>query len=171
MRRSAVVLGLVALAGCGSSTEGGDPGSSSPSEGGAAGAVLRTADSPLGQIAVDADGRTDYVFDEDTGGTSSCTDTCAALWPPVTADTADPAVDGVTADVGTITRDDGTLQVTVEGRPLYTYAGDVDAGDMTGQGVEGVWWVVGADGAKVTADPSTEPSSDPTPDPPPLPGY
>jgi predicted lipoprotein with Yx(FWY)xxD motif len=152
-------MGLLALAGCGSSTGGaGSAGSSSASSGGGtANTVLSTADGPLGQITVAADGRTVYVFDEDTAGTSTCTGSCAALWPAVQADTDDPAVDGVTADVGTITRDDGTMQVTLDGMPLYTYAGDSDAGDVTGQGVGGVWWVVAADGAKVTDAPSSAP--------------
>ena len=163
MRRGAAALGLLALAGCGSSTGGaGSAGSSSASSGGGtANTVLSTADGPLGQITVAADGRTVYVFDEDTAGTCTCTGSCAALWPAVQADTDDPAVDGVTADVGTITRDDGTMQVTLDGMPLYTYAGDSDAGDVAGQGVEGVWWVVAADGAKVTDAPS----------PAPVPGY
>ena len=164
-RATGAALGLLVLAGCASSADGAGSaaGSRSSSGGGSADAVLRTADSPLGQIAVAADGLTVYVFDEDTEGTSSCTGSCADLWPPVTAGTADPQVDGVTGDVGTITRDDGTLQVTLEGRPLYTYDGDSDPGDVTGHGVEDVWWAVDADGAPVTAAPSD--------DPPPVPGY
>lgn len=165
MRTGGVALGLLALVGCGSSSSyggGSTAGSGSSSGSGSADAVLRTADSPLGQIAVAADGFTVYVFDQDAGKTSTCTGSCADLWPPVTADTADPQADGVTGEVGTITRDDGTRQVTLEGRPLYTYAGDSDPGDVTGQGVEDVWWAVGTDGAPVTAAPS--------PEPPPVPG-
>jgi predicted lipoprotein with Yx(FWY)xxD motif len=166
MGRAGVALGLLALAGCASTTEDGGSaagGTSSSEAGPPSAAVLRTAGSPLGQIAVDADGFAVYVFDQDTAGTSTCTGSCADLWPPVTADTADPVVDGVTGDVGTITRDDGTLQVTLEDRPLYTYAADSDAGDVTGQGVEDVWWVVAVDEAAVTDTPSSEPA--------PVPGY
>jgi predicted lipoprotein with Yx(FWY)xxD motif len=60
-----------------------------------------------------------------------------------------PAADGVTGDVATITRDDGSRQITVNGLPLYLYAPDEAPGDVTGQGVGGVWWVVGPDGAKI----------------------
>jgi predicted lipoprotein with Yx(FWY)xxD motif len=160
MRRGPVALGLLVLAGCGSSAGGaGSAGSSPASSGeGAANAVLRTADSPLGPIAVAANGRTVYVFDEDGVGTSTCAGSCAALWPALSAETQEPAVDGVPGDVGTITRDDGTLQVTLDGMPLYTYAGDSDAGDVTGQGVDGVWWVVAAGGAEVTDAPGSAPA-------------
>jgi predicted lipoprotein with Yx(FWY)xxD motif len=164
IRRGAAALGLLALAGCGSSTYGnGSASGSSSSSGGTAGAVLSTAASPLGEIAVAADGRTVYVFDKDTAdaGTSACSGACAANWPAVIADTAEPAVDGVTGKVGTITRDDGTMQVTLDGMPLYTYAKDSDPGTVTGQGVQGVWWVVAADGAKVTAAPTSEPAAVP----------
>jgi predicted lipoprotein with Yx(FWY)xxD motif len=168
IRAAAVALGLLALAGCGSSTYGGGSasGSSSSSGGGTANAVLTTSASGLGAIVVVAgSGRTVYVFDKDTAGagTSACTGTCLEKWPAVTADTAAPSVDGVTGTVGTITRDDGTMQVTLDGLPLYTYAADTKAGDVTGQGVQGVWWVVAADGAKVTAAPASEPA--------PVPGY
>jgi predicted lipoprotein with Yx(FWY)xxD motif len=167
MRRGVVALGLLALAGCGSSTYGGGSSAGSSSSGGsssssapaASDAVLKTASSSLGTIAVDAHGRTVYVFDKDTGGKSSCTTgPCAALWPAVTADSATPKVDGVTGNVGTITWDDGTVQVTLAGRPLYTYAGDSNAGDVSGQGVQGTWWVVSADGTAVKAASSPAPS-------------
>jgi predicted lipoprotein with Yx(FWY)xxD motif len=75
----------------------------------------------------------------------------------VSAEADDPAVEGVSGDVATIERDDGTRQVTLDGLPLYTYVGDADPGDVTGQGVQEVWWVVSPDGAKVTgAAPSAE---------------
>jgi predicted lipoprotein with Yx(FWY)xxD motif len=158
MRRVVAALGLLVLAGCGSSTYGGSAsssGSSSSSSGGASAsnAVLSTAGSGLGKIVVNSDGRTVYVFDKDSPGSgkSACTGDCAAKWPAVTATTDTPAVDGVTGKVGTITRDDGTKQVTLGGMPLYLFAGDSQAGDVTGQAVGGFWWVVGPDGAKITA--------------------
>jgi predicted lipoprotein with Yx(FWY)xxD motif len=160
IRRGAAALGLLALAGCGSSTY--DAGTASGGSS-SSGAVLSTSNSSLGEIAVAADGRTVYVFDKDTAGagTSACTGGCAQTWPAVTADTAEPAVDGVSGKVGTITRDDGTMQVTLDGMPLYRYAKDSDPGEVTGQGVQGVWWVVAADGAKVTAAPTSEPAAVP----------
>jgi predicted lipoprotein with Yx(FWY)xxD motif len=162
---AAVAVGVLGLAGCGSGDggSGAGPGGSSA----AAGAVLSTADSDLGTVVVDADGRTAYVFDKDTAGSgrSACSGDCLAKWPAVTTDSDSPQVDGVTAKVGTITRDDGSRQVTLEGMPLYLYAGDSQAGDVTGQAVGGIWWVVAADGTKISEAAS---SSAPAPA---LPGY
>ncbi|MGX5696905.1 COG4315 family predicted lipoprotein [Agromyces soli] len=114
-------------------------------------AALATAESSLGEIVVDGTGMTVYVFDKDAQGaaTSACTGDCLANWPPVVVDSADPAVDGVTGEVGTITTPDGALQATLDGWPLYTFAGDAAPGAVNGQGVNGVWWVVAPDGTKI----------------------
>ncbi|UOY00325.1 COG4315 family predicted lipoprotein [Blastococcus sp. PRF04-17] len=151
---TALAAGVLALGGCGSDT-GGDAGTGTDTSVAAEDAVLSTADTELGEVVVDADGRTVYVFDKDTPGSgeSACSGQCLEAWPPVTADTEEPAVDGVTGDVGTITRDDGTLQVTLDGSPLYLWQGDTAEGDVTGQGVQDVWWVVAPDGSKVTTAP------------------
>ena len=158
-----IAVALLALAGCGSS--GSDDAASPSSSSTAADAVLTTADSDLGEIVVDAEGMTVYVFDRDTAGSgaSACTDACLANWPAVTADDDAPAVDGIDGEVGTIERDDGTLQVTLDGLPLYTYAADSDAGDVTGQGVQDIWWAVSPDGAKISGTAPSEPA--------PVPGY
>ena len=167
IRTGVAALGLLVLAGCGSSTESGgsSAGSGSSSAGGTGDAVLATADSDLGEIVVDADGRTVYVFDKDTPGSgmSACTGDCLAKWPAVTANSDSPQVDGVTGDVGTITRDDGTTQVTLGGMPLYLYAADSQAGDVTGQAVGGVWWVVAPDGTKITGAPASSSAAPPSP--------
>ena len=114
-------------------------------------ALLTTADSDLGEIVVDGEGMTVYMFDNDTqgGDASTCEGQCAANWPAVTTDSDDPTVDGVTGEVGTITGVDGETQVTLNGWPLYYFAGDSAAGDVNGQGVNGVWWVLTPDGEKV----------------------
>ena len=114
-------------------------------------ALLTTADSSLGEIVVDADGMTVYMFDNDTqgGDASTCEGQCAANWPAVTTDSDDPAVEGVTGEVGTITGVDGETQVTLNGWPIYYYAGDSAAGDTNGQGVNGVWWVLTPAGEKI----------------------
>jgi predicted lipoprotein with Yx(FWY)xxD motif len=164
-------VGVIGLAGCGSDTDepasaGSEPAGSEPAGGSSSGdAVLATADSPLGEIVVDDEGFTVYVFDRDTAGSgeSACSGQCLQAWPPVVADSDTPAVEGVDGEVGTITRDDGTRQITLDGLPLYYYAPDAQAGDVTGQGVQDVWWVVAPDGAKITAAESS--------DPPPVPGY
>ena len=73
----------------------------------------------LGQVVVDQSGRTTYVFDKDTPGTttSACTGACASLWLAVTATGTPSAAAGISGTVGVITRPDGTRQVTLNGRP------------------------------------------------------
>ena len=154
------VLGALVLAGCGGGGSAGGTATGSSvaaaSPGRPSGAVLKTAKTALGTVVVDAGGRTVYYFDKDTAnsGKSACSGACLNLWPPVKAGSASPSVDGVTGTVGTITRADGTKQLTLDGRPLYLYAGDAKPGDTTGQGVQNVWWVVAPDGSKITAAPS-----------------
>ncbi|WP_427017904.1 COG4315 family predicted lipoprotein [Pseudarthrobacter sp. P1] len=163
-----LALAVAALAGCSSSTPAATapgttaaPGTSSaaPSTpaGSSAAAVLKAATSTLGKIVVDAVGKTVYYFDKDTAGSgkSACSGGCAAVWPAVVATSATPAVDGVTGTVGTITRDDGTKQVTINGLPVYTYTPDAKPGDVTGQGFGGIWWVISPDGDKVTGNGAT----------------
>ena len=85
-------------------------------------------------------GFTLYVFDDDLGmAGSACNDACADAWPPVLVD--DGSVGGI-PNLSTVTRDDGTMQAAFKGRPLYYYAADMVAGDMTGEGAGGKWWVV-----------------------------
>ncbi|MGC9603512.1 MAG: hypothetical protein ABSF47_03530 [Minisyncoccia bacterium] len=100
-------------------------------------------DATLGKYLVAANGMTLYVFASDKVGVSNCTDTCAANWPPYTV--KDPgtalASAGITGNIGTINRADGTIQVTYNGRPLYFWKSDLKPGDITGNGVGGVWSV------------------------------
>jgi predicted lipoprotein with Yx(FWY)xxD motif len=111
--------------------------------------TVSTASTDLGTVLVDADGMTLYLFDPDAQGASSCYDDCAANWPPLTADdpTAGAGVDS--ALLGTTERDDGTVQVTYDGWPLYRWAGDEQPGDTTGQGIQDVWWVIAPDATPV----------------------
>lgn len=119
-------------------TEAPDTGSTS------AGGTLRTADSSLGEIVVDGAGMTVYMLNLDTQGAqaSACEGTCATNWPAVTTDSDVPEVEGVTGEVGTITGVEGETQVTLNGWPLYYYAGDNDPGDTNGQGVNDVGFVL-----------------------------
>ncbi|NHN56679.1 hypothetical protein G9U51_12895 [Calidifontibacter sp. DB0510] len=150
---AAGVLMMGALAACG----GNDAGSAATTTGTASGgaATLCTSSTALGTVVVDGSGRTVYVFDKDANGTttSACTGACVSLWPAVTT-SGQPTVSGVSGTVGTIKTADGKQQVTLNGRPLYYYAKDTSAGATAGQGVKGVWWVLNAAGAKVTATPS-----------------
>ena len=127
---------------------GGDYGTNppaSPAASEAAGSyVIDVAESPaLSTFLVGEDGRTLYIFDKDTATASACVGGCAQAWPPfvVEGDEAATAGDGVTGALATITRADGTTQVTYDGHPLYYYAADVQAGDTNGEGVGGVWHV------------------------------
>ena len=114
-------------------------------------AVLTTADSPLGEIVVDGEGMTVYMFDNDTQGAdvSVCEGECATNWPAVTSDSDSPEVEGVTGEVGTIEGVDGSTQVTLNGWPLYYFIGDEAAGDTNGQAVQDVWWVLTPAGEKI----------------------
>lgn len=112
--------------------------------------VLQAAQgATLGAYLTGANGMTLYVFKKDAGGKSACSGTCATTWPPLTvpAGASATAGTGVTGTLGTITRDDGSTQVTYDGAPLYYYSGDQKAGDTTGQGLNGVWFVAPAAGA------------------------
>lgn len=108
-------------------------------------------DATLGSFLVDDKGMTLYLFTKDTPNTSNCYEKCAIAWPPLLT-TGDPvAGEGVDASLlGTTTRTDGTTQVTYNGWPLYYYEKDKAPGDVTGQDVGGVWFVVSAAGEQVT---------------------
>ena len=105
-----------------------------------------TEDPTLGNILVDGDGFVLYIFDRDTEGVSNCSGGCLAAWPPLITDYPPAAQNGVEATLGTITRDDGTMQVTVNGYPAYYWQNDAEPGDTLGHGVGTVWWVFNADG-------------------------
>ncbi len=108
----------------------------------------------VGTVVTDADGKTLYRFDKDLSQppTSNCDGECATSWPPMLAGVATPMLKGIQdTQVGTATRKDGTKQITLNGWPLYEYAGDKAAGDMNGQGANGTWFAVAPDGSKITA--------------------
>jgi predicted lipoprotein with Yx(FWY)xxD motif len=112
----------------------------------------------LGSFLVDDKGMTLYLFTKDTPNTTTCYDKCAAAWPPLLTTGAPAGGTGVDASkFGTTKRTDGTVQVTYNGWPLYYFAKDKAPGDVTGQDVGGVWYVVSAAGDKVeTAAQATE---------------
>ena len=99
--------------------------------------VLTASNATLGKtILVNADGFTLYTFANDTAGTSNCTGSCATVWPPLTPGSSAPTGGaGVTGTLATITRSDGTKQVTYAGKPLYTFQSDSSAGMASGDGV------------------------------------
>jgi predicted lipoprotein with Yx(FWY)xxD motif len=124
--------------------------------------VQTKQDKTLGTILADAKGLTLYAFTKDTTpGQSSCTDQCAANWPPLTATDAPTLAPGLQGTLGTISRPDGTTQVTYNGMPLYTYAKDEDAEDAYGQGIGGAWFVVapGSSIANLVGAPAATPAA------------
>ncbi|HEU4914985.1 MAG TPA: hypothetical protein VFV13_00295 [Acidimicrobiia bacterium] len=115
---------------------------------------VHTADTDLGAILVDGEGFTLYLFTNDTEGTSNCNEGCIENWPAVPGDTAvGPDLDA--SLFSSITRADGSEQLAVNGMPLYRYTPDAAPGDINGQGVGGVWFVVGADGNMIEGPEAT----------------
>ena len=114
-----------------------------------AAASVSLAKTSLGTVLIGAGGKTLYVFLADSAGTSACTGSCATNWPPLAGDKPVLGAGLVAADFGSITRADGTAQVTFHGQPLYYFAGDQAAGQTNGQGIGGKWYVVGADGKPI----------------------
>jgi predicted lipoprotein with Yx(FWY)xxD motif len=148
-----VLLSAVAIAGCGG---GGATAHAAPQKT-ASGqpATLGVANNnKLGNILVDSQGRTLYLFQKDSGTTSSCTGACAAAWPPLRVNGQPTVGSGANASmVGTTTRSDGNPQVTYNGHPLYLYAGDQNPGDTNGQGLTafgGGWFAVSPAGNQVS---------------------
>jgi len=161
-RCAAALLGgaaiALAAAGCGRTAGGSyDYGAPSPTRAatssGTGHASVALARSELGKILVDGQGRTLYLFEADTGRASSCEGACARVWPPLTTAGLALAGPGVwAAKLGTTKRGDGSTEVTYNGHPLYTFAGDAAPGQTKGQGSEGFggeWYVLSADGEKI----------------------
>lgn len=153
---------VVAVAGCGGGSGGSSgssasqtPPTSTPAPGAATGETIKTATvGSLGQVLVDGQGRTVYLFEKDKGTTSSCSGSCAAVWPPVATSakpTAGPGADA--AKLGTTRRSDGSTEVTYGGHPVYYYAPDGTApGSAKGEGLNqfgAKWYTLSASGAKV----------------------
>jgi len=120
----------------------------------AAKTAVSTAKSAAGTYLTGASGRALYLWVADPTGQSACTGACAQVWLPVIATGTPSAAGGATAgDLGTITRSDGSKQVTYKGHPLYYYAADSAAGTTHGQGSDSFgakWWLVAPSGAAIT---------------------
>ena len=125
----------------------------SSSAGSSGGATVALASSKLGKILVDSRGHTLYLFQADTGSTSTCNGACASAWPPLTTTGKPIAGPGVSASkLGTTKRSDGTTNVTYNGHPLYTFIGDSSPGQTTGErntGFGAEWDVLSATGNKL----------------------
>ena len=160
---AAAVIGLAA---CGSSS---GSSSTTPAAGGSSasatsGSQIKTASTSLGTILVNPAGHAIYWFGPDSLTKSACTGSCTTYWPPVTGPVTTAAGVSLPGEFGTIKRADGTTQATYEGHPLYTYAADGAAGQVSGNGLNvsgGLWWAMTPSGAKVKtgAGPAAQPST------------
>ncbi|WP_233412508.1 COG4315 family predicted lipoprotein [Nucisporomicrobium flavum] len=107
----------------------------------------------MGETVQNEDGFVLYRFDKDKVKpevVSNCNGDCEKIWPPAVINKGEePKLEGVDADlVGTVERKDGTLQLTLDKWPLYTYIGDKKPGQWKGQNVAGSWFVVTPEGKK-----------------------
>ena len=150
-RRSLLLLGalaLTALAGCGGKTSHVLPTTSDGRP-----ASVGVTSTNLGDVLVDRQGRTLYLFERDSGPTSACTGACAVNWPPLRARGAPLVGSGAkSSDIGRTARPDGISQLTYNGHPLYTFVNDKKPGDTNGEGINafgGSWFAVSPAGAKV----------------------
>ena len=155
------LLGLSALAlaacGSGSSAATGYGAASQPPTTIAAHAAPSTSSSvtlaqtSLGTILADNQGRTLYALTKDTKGIPTCIDACANAWPPAIVNGAVSPDSGITAPTTVVDAPGGGQMLKVGKWPLYRFAGDAAAGDINGEGSGGVWFVVGADGTLIKA--------------------
>jgi predicted lipoprotein with Yx(FWY)xxD motif len=147
----------LAAAACG----GGGGASASPATAGGSGGsspTVRVENSGLGEILVNAHGRTLYLFKADSSRVSACEGACAAAWPPL-LEHGNPRVAGGAniSLLSTIQRSKGAHQLAYNGHPLYLYAGDQTPGDVNGQGVTAFgapWYALSPTGNQVTSSPS-----------------
>ena len=116
--------------------------------------TVRTANSSLGTILVDSQGKTLYYFANDipAGGASSCNGQCAVVWPVFSTGTITVSSPLDPADFGTITRTDGTKQTTYYGLPLYYYQADTKPGDVNGENVLKTWFIFKPDESVLIAN-------------------
>jgi predicted lipoprotein with Yx(FWY)xxD motif len=161
----ALAISAIAIAGCGSASSStsstaaaaqpapsSSTAASSTSESGAE--SIATTKGSAGTYLTADEGRAVYLWVADTGGKSSCSGACAKVWPPVETKGQPKGGDGVNAsDLGTITRSDGSEQVTYKGHPLYYFIADKAKGATKGQGSNSFgakWWLVAPSGSAIT---------------------
>ena len=117
--------------------------------------TVTTHSSKLGKVLASANGHALYMFTHDSAGKSSCYASCASVWRPLSSIGHPPAAKGSGVNsklLGTSRRKDGKLQVTYNGHPLYSYAGDTSAGQINGEGANhfgGRWYVISTGGNAV----------------------
>ncbi len=158
-----IAAAVVVLAACGSSTaSSGGSGSSSSSGGGStaaagSGSGIKTVSTSKGMVLTNSAGLTLYWFAIDTAHKSNCNGQCATFWPPVPGSQKVASGVSLPGTFGTITRADGSKQLTYDGHPLYTFKQDTAAGQVNGNGINtsgGLWWAETPSGVKLAAAPA-----------------
>ena len=129
----ALVLGF---AGCGGDSDEGNADASAAGSNTATTVAVESVDG-LGEVLVDSEGAALYTADQEMDGKVRCTDSCAGTWIPLTlSGSGQPtASDDVLGDLGVAERPGGQRQVSYDGKPLYTFADDPMAGEVTGDGL------------------------------------
>lgn len=165
-------LGVTLMSGCGgydttptsapAATQAQNVGTDSDAGNSAAVRLAARQINQLGTVVTDSNGMTLYRFDKDTAApsVSNCEGPCLNLWPPVRANASEVQASGIDKGLlGTITRSDGSSQLTLNGWPLYRYTKDSAVGDANGQGVGQAWFAVTPLGRRAPA--ATAPADDP----------
>jgi len=160
MRRLSFIGSIAAaaallIAGCGGGSSN-NSSSSTPAKSPSGSALVNSASTAsLGDLIVGPNGRTLYAFKKDTGAASACSGACASEWPPLTTSgKLTSSGDVPMASLKTVKRDDGKLQVTFDGHPLYYFAGDSAPGQANGQGLDDFgasWWALSPSGKEITS--------------------
>jgi predicted lipoprotein with Yx(FWY)xxD motif len=158
---AAFAFGVLQFSGFSQYTGGNPPTAGTPTPGALA---LKTTQGAQGEYLTDGQGKSLYVFDSDTAGQSNCNGMCAQVWPPLFASNGQKATasgDVNSAFLGTITRSDGSTQITYNGLPLYYYSLDQSPGDTKGQAINSFgakWYLMMPNGSKLLPSTYTTPS-------------
>jgi predicted lipoprotein with Yx(FWY)xxD motif len=133
---STAVIPALLLSACGDDDSNNSASSTTSTAQSSPSATVDVAKTDLGNVLVDSQGRTLYLFLADKGTTSECNGECAVDWPPAEVSGSPTAGNGADASMlGTTTRSDGKTQVTYNGHPVYRFEGDKKAGDTNGEGL------------------------------------
>jgi predicted lipoprotein with Yx(FWY)xxD motif len=123
-------------------------------------AAVTVKETSLGDVLVGKDGMTLYGFTNDVDGNPTCVDKCADAWPAALVDTEELPAGLDSAVFSVVERPDDTYQLKAGDWPLYYYSGDKAEGDVNGQGVGGIWFVVAEDGTLIKDEKPADDSKD-----------
>jgi predicted lipoprotein with Yx(FWY)xxD motif len=115
--------------------------------------TIMTKSTSAGTVLTNAAGHTLYWFAIDTPTKSNCSGTCASYWPPVLGKPVAASGTSLPDGFSSISRSGGKVQATYDGHPLYTYAADTSAGQVSGNGINtsgGLWWAMTPTGSKLS---------------------